>query len=127
PFFYVAVLVGVVSFVASIYFGGRDTKDMYYAGFDRTWDLAKGKPQFNKQAIFTIVVLMALILTILFGGLGRAETPSKEVTAVIADNARFHARLDSMEVRQAHYQSQTSAACYCQKTASTTHKNTRPM
>lgn len=75
--FYVWMLAGIVSSVASIVFGGRGIAAIASGGFDGTWSLKPNGDSFNRQAAFCLLG-MALLLASLFAGRPKPENPNAE-------------------------------------------------
>lgn len=75
--FYVCMVVGLISSVASIVFGGRGIAKIASAGFTGNWSLKPNGDPFNLQALLCFFG-MALLLLSVFTGRPKPENPSAD-------------------------------------------------
>lgn len=72
--FYVCMIAGLISSVASIVFGGKGIAAIASGGFDGNWSLKPNGDSFNKQAILCLIG-MVLLLASVFAGRPKPESP----------------------------------------------------
>jgi hypothetical protein len=78
-FFYTTAIVSGISFVASIFFGGKGINKARKNGFNGNWDIAITKVDFNRQALCSIVGLLFFV-TSLFLGKPNADEINEQLT-----------------------------------------------
>jgi hypothetical protein len=75
--FLVCMIVGILSNVVSVVFGGKGIAAIAAGGFDGNWSLKPNGDSFNKQAIACLLG-MILLLASVFCGRPKPENPSAE-------------------------------------------------
>jgi len=75
--FYIWMVAGIFASVASIVFGGKGIAAIASGGFDGTWSLKPNGDSFNRQALFCLVGMLFLLLS-LFCGRPKPENPYAE-------------------------------------------------
>ena len=76
--FYVCMIAGLTSSVVSIVFGGKGIAAIASEGFDGTWSLKPNGDSFNKQAIFCLIGMVLLLVSV-FAGRPKPESPSADL------------------------------------------------
>ena len=71
------MVAGLVSSVVSIVFGGQGIAAIASGGFKGTWSLKPDRDSFNRQAIFCLLGMLLLLVS-LFSGSPKLENPSAE-------------------------------------------------
>jgi hypothetical protein len=75
--FYVCMIVGLIASVVSIVFGGKGIAAIASGGFDGTWSLRPNGDSFNRQAIFCLLGMILLLVSVLCGR-PKPENPSAD-------------------------------------------------
>jgi len=65
--YYIFVGCSFLSFIISIYFGGKGINQAREDGFTANWNLANTKDQFNKQGIFSFLGIILFIISLFIG------------------------------------------------------------
>jgi hypothetical protein len=73
--FYVCMIAGLIASVVSIVFGGKGIAVIASGGFDGTWSLKPNGDSFNRQAIFCLLGMILLLVSV-FCGRPKPENPN---------------------------------------------------
>jgi hypothetical protein len=75
--FYICMIAGIVSSVVSVVFGGKGIAAIASGGFGGTWSIKPNGDPFNRQAIFCLLGMVLLLVSV-FTGQPKPENPSAE-------------------------------------------------
>jgi hypothetical protein len=84
--FYISMIAGIVASVVSVVFGGKGIAAIASGGFGGNWSIKPNGDPFNRQAIFCLLGMMLLLVSV-FTGQPKPDNPSAEqvqrLTAII--------------------------------------------
>jgi len=75
--FYICMIAGIVASVVSVVFGGKGIAAIASGGFKGTWSIKSNGDPFNRQAIFCLLGMMLLLVSV-FTGQPKPENPSAD-------------------------------------------------
>jgi hypothetical protein len=99
--FYVSMVLGLTASVVSIVLGGRGVAGIASAGFKGSWTLKPKHDYFNLQAVFCLLG-MALLLLSLFSGTTKPESPGPaEIKRLNESVVKLQADIDNLRTQYA--------------------------
>jgi hypothetical protein len=99
--FYACMVLGLIASVVSIVLGGKGVAGIASAGFKGTWTLKPKHDYFNLQALFCLLGMILLLLS-LFSGTPKPENPGPAEMKRLNDSVvKLQADLDNLRTQYA--------------------------